>query len=243
MIELLLHRFGRILYGITLKNAGTWSARGWTALPADDISSRQTESMRRALALQLGFSPETFVIPRQVHGTTIAVVDDRVPSEPADGVVTCRQGLLLGVTCADCCGILLWSENQSIIAAVHSGWRGTAGNIAGKCVLFLRERYGIDASDLHVWLSPCASGERYVVGNDVARLFPRSSKPIENGSYLFDNAAEIRHQLLEAGLSDANIVSSGICTIRDERFHSYRRDGDRSGRMVAFIGIQKNSRN
>ncbi|GIV56350.1 MAG: hypothetical protein KatS3mg040_1118 [Candidatus Kapaibacterium sp.] len=241
MIELLLHRSGRILYGITLRNAGKWSARGWTALPASDVSVRQAESMRHALALQLGFSPEAFIVPKQIHGTTIAVVDGRAPSEPADGVVTNRQGILLGVTCADCCGVLLWDEHQSVIAAVHSGWRGTAGNIAGRCVRLLCERFGVVPSSLHAWLSPCASGARYVVGYDVAAHFPRSSKPRQDGSYLFDNTAEIRLELLEAGLSDTNIASAGICTIENENFHSYRRDGDRSGRMVAFIGIQQHS--
>ncbi len=241
MIELLLHRSGRILYGITLRNAGTWSARGWTALPASDVSDRQAESMRHALALQLGFSPEAFIVPKQIHGTTIAVVDNRAPSEPADGVVTSRQGILLGVTCADCCGVLLWDECESVVAAVHSGWRGTARNIAGKCVRLLCERFGVVPSSLHAWLSPCASGERYVVGYDVAAHFPRSSRPRGDGTYLFDNAAEIRLQLLEAGLSETNIVSADICTIGDERFHSHRRDGDRAGRMVAFIGVQQNS--
>jgi hypothetical protein len=59
--------------------------------------------------------------------------------------------------------------------------------------------------------------------------------------FLFDNVAEIKHQLLEAGLYEQNISISGLCTIRDERFHSYRRDGERAGRMVAFIGILPNS--
>ncbi len=197
--------------------------------------------MRTALALQLGFPSDALVIPNQVHGTTIAVVHTNTPCEPADVLITSTRGLLLGVTIADCCGILIWSEDQSVIAAVHSGWRGTAGKIAHHCVLTLQERFGLDPSTLHAWLSPCASGQRYIVRADVAQFFPRTITPYGDGIFLFDNAAETKLQLLEAGLDERNISTSGLCTIGDERFHSYRRDGDRSGRMVAFIGILPNS--
>jgi YfiH family protein len=241
VIDLLLYRKKRIIYGITLRNAGRWSARGWTALPAPDVTIHECISMRAALALQLGFASDALVIPNQVHGTTLAVVHANTPSEPADGLITSTQGLLLGVTLADCCGILIWAEDQAVIAAIHSGWRGTAGKIAQRCVLTLQERFGLDPSTLHAWLSPCASGQRYTVRADVAQYFPRTITPYRDEMFLFDNVAEIKHQLLEAGLNEQNISISGLCTIGDERFHSYRRDGERAGRMVAFIGILPNS--
>jgi polyphenol oxidase len=49
------------------------------------------------------------------------------------------------------------------------------------------------------------------------------------------------HQLLEIGVQKQHIEVCPHCTICEpELFHSYRRDGNRSGRMMAVIAMQKN---
>jgi hypothetical protein len=124
------------------------------------------------------------------------------------------------------------------IAALHSGWRGTKLNIAGKGIRKMGDWFGSDPANILVWLSPCASGANYEVGNDVAEYFPEFVKKTNNDKYLLDIPAAVRSQLIEAGVEAVNIETSGICTIADERFHSYRRDGNRSGRMSAFIAMK-----
>ena len=41
-------------------------------------------------------------------------------------MITKREGILIGVQVADCVPILLFDGRNSIIGAVHAGWRGTA---------------------------------------------------------------------------------------------------------------------
>jgi copper oxidase (laccase) domain-containing protein len=48
----------------------------------------------------------------------------------------------------------------------------------------------------------------------------------------------IKRQLLDAGLQEENISVDTGCTMSDESYHSFRRDKERSGRMLAFIGFQ-----
>jgi copper oxidase (laccase) domain-containing protein len=55
------------------------------------------------------------------------------------------------------------------------------------------------------------------------------------GSYQLDLPGLVRFQLEEAGIRAENIAAAGICTKCDSRCHSYRRDGQRAGRMVAFF--------
>jgi copper oxidase (laccase) domain-containing protein len=44
--------------------------------------------------------------------------------------------------------------------------------------------------------------------------------------------------LLDAGIPDAHIETSSLCTkCREDLFHSYRRDGNRMGHLLAVIGI------
>ena len=51
-------------------------------------------------------------------------------------------------------------------------------------------------------------------------------------------AAANRRQLLEAGISEAQIEISSLCTkCRQDLFHSYRRDGKRMGYMFSVIGM------
>lgn len=237
MIELQLYRYRSIVYGITLRNAGRFTARGWTLHPAEDVSLEQTLVCRSALAEQLGFAPQRLVIARQVHGAEVAVVNAEAPLQPADALVTSTKGVLLCVAVADCCGVMLWDEHARVVAAVHSGWRGTSQRIVQRCIECIECHFDIDPSHLHAWLSPCASGERYVVRHDVARLFPQFVRQVADDQFLFDNRQAIITQLLDSGIVPENISWATECTIADERFHSYRRDGTRAGRMAAFIGI------
>ncbi|MGB9911954.1 MAG: polyphenol oxidase family protein, partial [Candidatus Kapaibacteriota bacterium] len=93
--------------------------------------------------------------------------------------------------------------------------------------------------NLLVYISPLASGKRYEVGEDVAKLFPLSTIPTPNGKYFFDNRKEIIYQLKETGVEEKNIEYSPLCTISNTNLHSYRRDKEKSGRMAAFIGLKK----
>lgn len=57
-----------------------------------------------------------------------------------------------------------------------------------------------------------------------------------------DLRAANRWQLLEAGVSAANIFGSTLCTsCRADLLFSYRREGNLSGRMLAVIGVRPNS--
>ena len=47
-------------------------------------------------------------------------------------------------------------------------------------------------------------------------------------------------QLLEAGLHSEKVVISPFCSkCRSDLFYSYRRDGDKAGRMFSMIGINR----
>ena len=49
---------------------------------------------------------------------------------------------------------------------------------------------------------------------------------------------QISLQLAAAGVQKKNICSSDICTFESQDCHSYRRDGENAGRMVAFMGLK-----
>jgi copper oxidase (laccase) domain-containing protein len=78
----------------------------------------------------------------------------------------------------------------------------------------------------------------YEVGEDVHNVLSAHCKPLPNGKWTFDNHEAIYQQMLACGIAESNISSDSGCTMSDSAYHSFRRDKERSGRMLAFIGFQ-----
>lgn len=198
----------------------------------------RVEENRRAVATELGFDPAKLAWQRQVHGDRIVRVEEGYRPGESDALVTDEPGRLLAASVADCVPVLLYAPERRAVGAVHSGWRGSARNIAGKTVDFLAEQFGASPEELLAWIGPSAGACCYEVGADVATAFnERHGREIGDGKYLFDNKGVVLAQLLRAGLRSERVEIDPRCTICDERFHSYRRDRERSGRMYALIGI------
>jgi hypothetical protein len=69
-------------------------------------------------------------------------------------------------------------------------------------------------------------------------MAPPGHQPPPKNVYL-DLRKANRSQLLEAGLRDQNIFSSDLCTAcRRDLLFSYRKEGRRTGRLMAVIGIR-----
>lgn len=187
---------------------------------------------------RLGIRENDLAIPGQVHGTTVRVVDSPGRVESCDGLTTGRKGVFLCVTVADCMPVVLVDRRAHAFAVVHAGWRGTAGGIAGLAVKAMVREFQTDPSDVVAYLGPAAGSCCYEVGDDVAGHFPSEAVARRDGKLFVDlqhaNLLQIRH----AGVDQSRVEASNLCTIcNSDRFHSFRRDGSRSGRMMAVAGF------
>ena len=181
---------------------------------------------------------------RQVHSGIVRDMDDTSAAGEAvegDAAVTSIRGALLGVQTADCVPILIVDRDATCVAAVHAGWRGTAQRVVEKTVQRLVEKYGIKPADLLATIGPHIGVCCYEVGEEViaavqdAEAFER--KPEWSKPHLNLGVAN-RNQLLKAGLSPEQIETSTLCTrCRSDLFFSYRREGDRAGRLLSVIGL------
>jgi polyphenol oxidase len=179
-------------------------------------------------------------IPRQVQGGLVRRVDSQGGYDACDGLITNVRGVYLTVSTADCLSIYLFDPVQKAIGAVHAGWRGSSMNIVSRALLLMSEEFGTIATHLVVYIAPAAGVCCYEVGEEVARNFkeefiirPDKSKPHLNLKIY------TKSELLDSGVQEANIEISNYCTIcTPELFHSYRRDGNKSGRMMGVIGLR-----
>lgn len=189
------------------------------------------------------------VCANQVHKDEIYIVtnDDRGRGwlEPksaiadVDGFVTNKKGLMLTVFLADCVGVLMYDPKHKAIAALHSGWRGTRACIVNKGVRILGETYGSKPQDIKVYITPSIRSCCYTVGEDVKKEFEAYPFALDkrDGGYSLDLASIIIVDLLKKGVLERNIELSHLCTCCQKELYSYRREGDRAGRMAAMIGL------
>jgi YfiH family protein len=185
----------------------------------------------------LGIPAGQVAIPGQIHGTTVRRVDGPGEYPETDALISSERGLFLCISVADCVPVLLYDPVHNAIGAVHAGWRGTASAILVAAVEAMHAEFGTIPAGLIASIGPSASGCCYSVGPDVATRFPPSFVREERGESFLDLKGVNRSQLLHSGLRPGNVELSPYCTISDSPlFHSYRRDGAKSGRMMGVIG-------
>jgi len=196
---------------------------------------------RQKFFQSLGFNELSVARAGQVHGDNITFVESSGSYPDTDGFVTRNKNLLLAISVADCVPILVADNKSQTIAAVHAGWRGTARRIAGEVIDFMVNELSGDPKNIFAFIGPSAGVCCYEVGEEVAKHFHdgeimKSSNP---GKFMLDLKAANFSQLIDHGVFRENIEVSEYCTIHDTNFHSFRRDGTESGRMLAVIGLKK----
>jgi YfiH family protein len=190
---------------------------------------------------------------KQVHGAHVAVAggetDGTSPASPgrgqhpteADAIVgRAKQSdvegvLAVGVRVADCVPVLVGDEETGDVAAIHAGWRGVEAGVIGAAMAALRARSPVAA------IGPCIEACCFEVGADVAARLGFVVRE-EGGKAFVDLRAAVREQLRRCGVPDDRIDDVPGCTKHEPRFHSFRRDGANSGRMLAAIATRPLSR-
>jgi hypothetical protein len=131
---------------------------------------------RRLLAEAVTGDPATpLVTIRQIHSTVLVVAGaaDAVREKPwkADGLMTDKPGLLLGVQTADCIPVLVADRKRRAVAAFHAGWRGTVERIVETGVGRMRLEFGSRPEDLIAAIGPGIGPCCYAVGEEVLSGF------------------------------------------------------------------------
>lgn len=185
----------------------------------------------------LGIPGKRLAIPGQVHGSTVRRVNTPGEYPETDALISSEVGLFLCISVADCVPVLLLDPRHNAIGAVHAGWRGSAAGITEAAVRAMEGEFGSLPGDLIASIGPSASDCCYDVGEEVASRFPPPFVRTGHGRTFVDLKGVNRNQLLSSGLRPENVELSPYCTISDHiLFHSYRRDGAKSGRMMGVIG-------
>jgi len=206
-------------------------------VPAD-FDSPLSESQRSYLQKYSGVDISQVFWRKQIHGDDILIAQGGAKSvkgcPDADAYITNEKNLPIAIRTADCVPIFIYDEQHQAIGLAHAGWRGTYKAIGVKTVQRMQEKYSSQLSDLKVFLGPSIRQCCYQVGEEFRHYFPDHVKDREGHLYV-DIVGVNRDQLIKAGIPSENIVDSGICTCCDKNYFSFRRDGEKAGRMISLM--------
>lgn len=177
------------------------------------------------------------VVQQQVHGLDGRYLDaHNIPADEielfkteGDLLVTNQPNLGISVLTADCLPIVFYAPKHHVLAVAHAGWRGSVMGIAVKTIEQMRQHHKILPQDLMIFLGPSAKSCCYAVSNDFAdqlEQFDYKDKLLtkREGKLYFDNPLLNKLQLIDLGINPSQIdTSNNLCTMCNERFHSYRR--------------------
>jgi YfiH family protein len=177
-----------------------WLVHGFSTRPGGDSVPDQSAgaTKRSGKALNLGFTEwdtrdrvlgnrqkflnaigaakMCLILLRQIHSDIIRVVGPNgLPqgegAPQGDALMTRERGMLLGVQTADCVPILLADKQNRAVAAIHSGWRGTAKRIAEKTLGRMQMEFGTRPEDVVASIGPGIGPCCYEVGHEVIKEF------------------------------------------------------------------------
>lgn len=226
---------------------GVWSSLNVGQRSGDDLV--RVAANRARCAEALGCAADRLVIARQVHGTVCLKVDSPWdgPAPDADGLATCRPGLLLGVVTADCGPVLFADAEAGVIGACHAGWRGARGGIIESTLAAMRD-LGAEIGRIRAAIGPCIARASYEVGPEFRDGFlaadPASADlfavPSGGARPHFDLKEFLARRLVRSGVACLEVLPDDTCADA-AGFFSYRRatlrGEGRFGLQLSAIGL------
>lgn len=202
------------------------------------------------LAKAIGTSEGTLIFPQQTHSNNVMVVDKATKVESlvaSDALITAVPGVCIAVLAADCVPVLVYDPNRKVIAAVHSGWRGTVAKILSNTIGLMQDQFFSEVEQLKICIGPSIGPSVYEVGEEVIEAvhaaFPadvdKLLRPVIQGKALFNLWEANKRQAVALGVSEDNIEIAAICTYtHHDHFFSARR-AFHEGRFAAGIMLVK----
>lgn len=203
----------------------------------------------------LGVDSKSIIRPYQTHTNNVKDVTEEIgvfpkELEDVDGLVTNQKNKILSLTFADCTPIYLLDKNKKIIGNIHSGWQGTVKKIAKSGVEFMKQKYNCNPKDIICVIGPTIRKCHFEAQKDVRDIFYNTFSYMENinqiieynektKSYFIDTVEINKNLLQEEGILEENIIDSKVCTFcNSDIIHSYRKEGEKTGRNTALICLK-----
>ncbi|HYR28663.1 MAG TPA: polyphenol oxidase family protein [Thermoanaerobaculia bacterium] len=192
----------------------------------------------------------------QVHGKRVERANASKTwreCDSCDALWTGETHTALGIKVADCLPVTMVDSTHSVIANVHSGWRGAVQQITAETIDTIVRETAFDTASAFAYLGPSIRTCCFEVGEEVAEQFDAKYVAREWGTGNpagqqdrrdrlsstkphVDLVAFTTDILRQRGFAAERISDSELCTRCDgSLFHSFRRDGKGGGRNLVVV--------
>lgn len=186
----------------------------------------------------LEVEPDEIYTGQQTHSANVAYADGENGEafafgrtfKDTDGLLTDQRKVGLLIKYADCTPIVLYDPVNKVLAAVHSGWRGTVQRISEEAIARMEMDFKSKRENLVAFLGPSIDQANYEVGAEVYEAF-RGFK--ERDTFFQPDGEKYRlsmtdanlTSLIQSGIKAENIEVDRTSTFSDSRLHSSREEG------------------
>jgi len=246
-----------LVHGVTTRKGGVSEGPFYSLNMGTNTGDKPERVLanRQRLISNLNWDSFPVVIPKQIHGNKIAVINKKpllkrntpllLELSGVDGLITPEKKILLLIKVADCIPVFLYDPFNSVIGLIHAGWRGIAQEIVTQGIQTLQKQFFSDPKSLLVGIGPGIGSCCFEVKKDFWESFPPHQlnpsllRKDSEGRMFFDLKQAIFLELWKNKIPEQNIEIAPECTCcSPELFFSHRRDQGKTGRMGAFIGLK-----
>lgn len=226
-----------------------YTLKGWNEWPSNDFDKI---NLYADVAKIFDIAPDNMLRIPQSHTANVRIINyentgegiTQNASEGYDGMITNIPQIMLCTVEADCVPVYILDPVNKAIGMIHSGWKGTANKISVNAIRLMQQTYNSNPNDLIICLGPCICGNCYEVGEELINEFKPNFDTqkiesfftkINSNKYLLNLPQAIKFSLLEAGVLNKNITLPTECTFENSSLCSWRRDKDKTARMLTGI--------
>lgn len=216
--------------------------------PLHDSDTQQiVYQLHKSINTSISSGLKAIFFPKQVHGIDGVHAEFSTISSnfltPADFCFTNQKLLGLGIVTADCVPLVLYDYQQKLIAAVHAGWRGSVAGITKNAVQRLVQQ-GANVKTMHAFFGPAARGCCYEIAGDLVDYFSNHERAdqivtVKNKKTYLDLVVYNQLVLQLLGINSEKIATDqALCTMCNDQFSSYRREGLDAARNITIVYLR-----
>lgn len=212
-------------------------------------TEEQIKKNRQTVLSRLNIDLKQLVCAKQVHDNKVYVVEEKDKGcgalsyedaiDDVDAFITKEADIALSVCVADCLPVFIIDRKNNIIGIAHCGWKSTQKFLLKETISVMRQKFNCQPKDIVLLLGPAIRKCCFQAGEEFLEYFKEGI--LKKDDKLFLDLIQANYlQAIESGVLENNIFDSGICTCcQNDKFFSFRKEGDVCGRQMALISMKK----
>ena len=213
-----------------------------TAKDSRSFNRNTEEGQKNINSLKEDFNVNEVVYLHQIHSDNVFVFEgdaEEFREYEGDSIITKEEKVIIGAFTADCVPVILVDEREGVIAAIHSGWKGTFNSITKKTIEKMIQEYDVKIENIKVYIGPHIRQCCYEVSEELKESFLNKTKINENELFKGRNLSMERcilEDLRNINIKEDNIYTINLCTYceKDIKLFSYRKSVGTYGRLFSF---------